>query len=60
MLLKVVRESVTSSVFGMLCILDGVRAIENEDKGELKLYYERSGKSTLINDNSKVMLHDLL
>ena len=39
------------AVFGFLCVLDGVRAIEDtEVKGQLKLYYEKENKSVLLND----------
>src|SRR5687768_10106031 len=50
MILKLVRESIEMTVFGFLCVLDGVRAIENtEVKGHLKLYYEKEKKSVLLN-----------
>ncbi|HEY9703085.1 MAG TPA: hypothetical protein V6C58_11600 [Allocoleopsis sp.] len=61
MILKLVRESVQTSVFGFLCVLDGVRAIEdNEIKGRLKLIYEKGHESILLNDLNKDYLHDLL
>jgi hypothetical protein len=55
----IIKESVESAVFQFLCVLDGVIAIEDADKGELKLYYERNSKSNLINDPS-IDLHDLM
>lgn len=61
MVLKVIKEAVETSVFGFLCVLDGVRAIENtEEKGKLKLFYEREGNSVLLNNNNEDYLHDLL
>lgn len=55
----IIKEAVSSAVFQFLCVLDGVVAIEDAHKGELKLYYERNGESNLINDPS-VDLHDLM
>lgn len=54
---NIVRFSVKESTFGFLCVLDGVRAIENEpDKGELVLTY-KAGTSTRI--NGSMDLHDI-
>lgn len=55
----IIRESVEISVFGFLCVLDGVRAIEGREKGELKLYYEKNTLSILLNDFNSEYLHDL-
>lgn len=56
--LQLVAET---TLFGMLCVLDGVRAIEDgEDKGELKLYFVKDGKSELLNNFDEEFLHDLL
>ena len=60
MVMEIAGESVKFSVFGFLCVLDGVRAIEDEeDKGILKLFFEKDGNSALINDPGKEFLHDL-
>jgi hypothetical protein len=60
-ILSLVRESVEMGVFGFLCVLDGVRAIENKDeKGILKLIYESKDESVLLNDREGEYLHDLL
>ena len=60
LLRKVIELSVDSSIFGFLCILDGVRSIENDiDKGCFELYYKKGESKTLINDESKDLLHDL-
>lgn len=60
-ILEVIRLSVESSVFGFLCVLDGVRAIEEtQDKGQLVLYFEKNGQQELLNDPSRDFLHDLL
>lgn len=49
------------TLFGLLCVIDGVRAIENgEDKGILKLFYEKGQYQLLLNDPEKDFLHDCL
>jgi len=57
---KIIAESAYGAVFGFLCILDGVRAIEGKDKGVLKLYYERRDEQILLNDQNRFGLHELL
>jgi hypothetical protein len=60
MVMEVVAESVQSALFGFLCVLDGVRAITNdENKGVLKLYFEKEGQRVLLNDPNEEYLHDL-
>jgi len=60
-MLKVIRESIETSVFVFLCVLDGVTAIEGiGEKGELKLYYEKNNKSVLLNNHEEEYLHNLL
>ncbi len=49
------------AIFGILNIIDGVRAIEDDvDRGALELRYVKGNKSTLLNDPNGPMLHDLL
>jgi hypothetical protein len=56
----VIQDAVESSVFGFLCVLDGVRAIENgPGKGRLELRYIKDDQTTIINPEILV-LHDLL
>jgi len=58
---EIINESATSAVFGFLCVLDGVRAIEDgKDKGTLKLFYEGKDNSILVNDRTQFGLHELL
>jgi len=57
---NIIRESARSAVFGFLCVLDGVRDLESQDKGELKLFYDNYGERLLINDPHKGALHELL
>jgi hypothetical protein len=60
MVLRIARYSARISVFGFFCVLDGVRAIESGEKGDLKLYYEKDGKVVWLNDPSEEELHNLL
>lgn len=54
---NIISLSVEESVFGFLCVLDGVRAIgDGPDKGELVLTY-KAGTSTQI--NNEMDLHDI-
>lgn len=60
MVLKIVKESVETTVFGFLCVLDGVRPLEDEEtKGSFELYFKKHGVQQLINDPEKEYLHDL-
>lgn len=57
MIADVVKLSVDESVFGFLCVLEGVRAIENgPGKGELVLSYEGDVSAHI---NRGMDLHDL-
>jgi hypothetical protein len=61
MLAAVVMDAVETTVFGFLCVVDGVRAIENgEEKGNLELRYVKGGVTVLLNSPNEPMLHDLL
>ena len=60
MVMEIADESVKSCLFGFLCVLDGVRAIEDEEnKGTLKLYFEKGANRLLINDPDQEYLHDM-
>jgi len=55
----VIKDAVDSAVFGFLCVLDGVRAIEDAPrKGHLELRYVKDG-ITLLNTPTGEMLHDI-
>lgn len=56
---KIIDMSIDNSLFGMFCIIDGIRAVENENKGQLKLYYERGDEKILLNSEDGEELHDL-
>lgn len=48
------------TIFGLLCVLDGVRAIENgAEKGALELWYRKGDYTELLNDPDNEFLHDL-
>jgi hypothetical protein len=55
---SVIRHSVHSAVFGFLCVLDGVRAIEAESKGRLELVYVKDNDRRVLNSESE-LLHDV-
>ena len=56
---KIIINSVDETLFGFLCVIDGVRTIEdNEKKGVLKLVYKNK-EELLLNDPDKKFLHDL-
>ena len=55
----VLQDAVDRAVFGVLCVLDGVRAIENDsEKGRLELRYVKNG-SVLLNPSQGEMLHEM-
>jgi len=57
---RVIKRTADMAVFGFLCVLDGVRAIEyGPDKGNLNLYYEKNGNTILLNDADEEYLHDI-
>lgn len=59
MLEKALNDAVHASLFGLFCVLDGVRAIEGpQDRGDLELWHVKNGVRTLINDPNENMLHD--
>lgn len=60
-LVRVLNETAEITFFGLLCVLDGVRAIESgQDKGTLELWYRRGSETILLNDPDDEFLHDLM
>jgi hypothetical protein len=54
------RESADATLFGVLCVIDGVRVIEDEpEKSEFELSASRHGIRSVISPNAS-HLHDLL
>ncbi|MDX5631064.1 MULTISPECIES: hypothetical protein [unclassified Brenneria] len=55
---KIMKYVADDAVFGMLCVIDGVRAIEDDNKGELILNYQNAKNST-VTLNANKDLHDI-
>jgi hypothetical protein len=59
MVAGVIKQAADSVVFGFLCVLDGVRAVEDSaHKGHFELRYVKD-EATLLNPPGGEMLHDL-
>lgn len=57
---QIIKESIHTSIFGIFCVLDGVRSIENShDKGHLELYFVKDTERTRVNDFDGDFLHDI-
>ncbi|WEK56076.1 MAG: hypothetical protein P0Y55_08520 [Candidatus Cohnella colombiensis] len=56
MLREFIKEGIDASLFGLLCIFDGVRKVK---AGEFKLSYIEEGREIKLNESEKVDLHDL-
>jgi len=57
---EIIRDSVSTTLFGFFCVLDGVRAIEDgPNKGAIELYYVKDDKRILLNDLNEEFLHDI-
>jgi hypothetical protein len=57
---ELIKESIDTSLFGLLCILDGVRVIESEEnRGHFKLFYYKDNQEILLNNPEKEDLHDI-
>ena len=55
----IVEHAIHQAVFGFLCVIDGVRAIESgPDKGRLELRYIREGE-VILNAPSRPFLYEL-
>ncbi|WP_380783194.1 hypothetical protein [Sphingomonas sp. R86520] len=46
-----VREAANAAVFGLLCVLDGARVIEDGPRGHLELHYQKDGSDTLLSSS---------
>lgn len=56
---KIIKRTADDTLFGMLCVIDGVRAIEDdENKGELVLSYHKDNQSSVVLNADKD-LHDI-
>ncbi len=60
MIKKIISDTIQSTIFGFLCILDHVRFLEDTNKkSTIKLYINDGEKDTLINDANDEPLHDI-
>lgn len=56
---NIIRRSAENAIFGLFCILDGVRVVEDtEDKGDFELRFIKNGVSEVISPSDD-FLHDL-
>lgn len=56
----IMRSAADSSLFNMLCVIDGVQVVEDTpDKGEFELYFVKNGERVLLNRPDGCMLHDI-
>ena len=57
---RIIRESVDEAIFGLLCVLDGVRNIEDDERrGDLKLLWAKDDQLVLLNNPQEEYLHDI-
>ena len=58
---EVAAEASHQATFGVLCVLDGVRVIEDAAvRGKLELRHLGDGESVILNDPTGPLLHDML
>ena len=56
----IITDTVHFTLFNFLCVLDGVKVIENTpNKGTLQLYFTKNGEKSQLNSEVGEMLHDL-
>lgn len=57
---RAIASAVDSAVFGMLAVIDGVRAVEDtSEKGDFILIHKKADKETFLNPNDGEYLHDI-
>jgi hypothetical protein len=56
--LAVIARSVHAAVFGFLCVVDGVRAIEDGGATELEVFAKTGADRVLLNSRDAIMLHE--
>ena len=55
----IIEKTTATCLFGILCVLDGVRAIEDSgDKGELVLEFQKNGTAVRLNEEKDMYLHE--
>ena len=55
---NIISFSIESTIFSFLCLLDGVRKLDNEN-GSLQLFYDNSNSKKLLNNSEEDYLHDI-
>lgn len=56
---EVITLAVHGSIFGLLCVIDGVQVIESSaEKSDFELHQVREGARNIINGNN-IFLHDI-
>jgi hypothetical protein len=57
----IIKETSSTAVFGLLCLFDGVRALNNNNTDRLKISVisEDSSSETKVHDGTPPFLHDL-
>jgi len=56
---SLVKDAVDNAVFGFFCVIDGVRAIEDDpDKGDIELRYVKDDVA-ILSPTEGAMLHDI-
>ena len=57
---EIVRNAVDAGLFGLLCVIDGVRVVEDSaEKGDFELYYVRGENKGILNSAIGFYLHEL-
>ena len=55
---NIISFSIESTIFSFLCLLDGVRKLDNEN-GSLQLFYDNNNSKKLLNNSEEDYLHDI-
>ena len=55
---NIISFSIESTIFSFLCLLDGVRKLDNEN-GSLQLFYDNNNSKNLLNNSEEDYLHDI-
>ncbi len=55
----VIERAVHSALFGALCVIDGVRAVQDDPRHEFRLVSVTEGDETLLNPPDGEALHDV-
>jgi hypothetical protein len=54
---SIIADAVNSGIFGLLCVIDGVRVVDDE-KGRFELRYIAT-ETSIINESENAFLHDI-